>query len=842
MNHFDNERLRRPRKSRFAKFFFWLVFIFCLSALSVYFLVKDLPNPQRITERNLFQSTKIYDRTGKIVLYEIHGEEKRTVVSFAEIPDFVKEATLAAEDINFYNHVGLDWRGILRAVFRNIESGSLDQGGSTITQQLIKNSLLGPQKTLMRKAKELVLALLLERKYSKDEILGLYLNQIPYGSNAYGVSAAAQTYFGKEVKELNLAESTILAALPKAPTYYSPFGSHKEDLFNRKDWILDRMAEAKFITRGEAEVAKKVSLVFVPPKQSILAPHFVMFVREYLNNKYGDALVEQEGLKVITTLDWSMQELAEKIIKEGADSNYKNIGAANASLVAINPKTGEILTMVGSKNYFGESEPANCTPGVNCKFDPHVNITTRLRQPGSAFKPFVYATAFKKGYTPETILFDVFTEFNPDCNPDGTQKRAPNQSECYHPHNYDTKFRGPVSIRKSLAQSLNIPSVKLLYLAGIPESISTAQDLGITSLTSPEKYGLALVLGGAEVSLLEMTSAFGAFAQDGILHPKTAILKIENSKGEALEEFEDASLPVIETEVARTINNILSDNEARVPVFSPQSSLYFPNRQVAVKTGTTQESRDAWVLGYTPSLAVGVWAGNNDNTTMNKSAISVIVAGPIWHKFLDEALKSMPPETFALAEPRNPDKAVLRGIYRGGQVVKIDKITKKIATENTPPDLVEEVGTGEVKSILALLNKDDPLGSSPTQIDAQLKNWQFTIDKWLGKNKLVSPVLPQGTDDVHSPDKKPKIILTFPQMNSSAVSRISANIKSSFPLKDISFFINDELVGSKNSFDGENIDLGLGRKLLAGEYMFKISAYDTVGNQTILESKISVAP
>ncbi|MDP3710437.1 MAG: transglycosylase domain-containing protein, partial [bacterium] len=552
-----------------------------LGLFEAYGLIKNLPRPEKIRERNVVESTKIYDRTGNILLYEIHGEEKRTIVPLGEIPESVKSATLAAEDINFYNHSGIDMQGILRAIFSNLKSGRLAQGGSTITQQLIKSSLLSPEKTFSRKIREQILALLLERKYSKDEILEMYLNQVPYGSNAYGIESAARTYFAKGVKDLNINEAAALAAMTKAPSYYSPYGSNKEELYHRKNKIIDKMAEVGFIDRESAESAKNKSLIFQPIKSSIIAPHFVMFVRSLLNEKFGEDFIEKGGLKVITTLDWKLQEEAEKIIKEGAERNKKTFGASNAALVAINPKNGEILSMVGSRSYWEKSEPDGCSPGLDCLFDPHVNVSTRLRQPGSAFKPFVYATAFEKGYTPETVLFDVQTEFNPKCDPTGNQEYASDMQfgPCYHPRNYDESFRGPVSLRQSIAQSLNLPSVKLLYLAGIQDTIKTAKRMGITSLNEPEKYGLSLVLGGAEVTLLDMTSAFGVFAREGLLSPKTPIIRIENSRGEILEEKKEELIPVLDSETARTINDVLSDNEARQPMFHPRSSLYFADYQ-----------------------------------------------------------------------------------------------------------------------------------------------------------------------------------------------------------------------------------------------------------------------
>lgn len=825
-------------------FFLAVILFFSLSGIVfAYSLVKSLPSPESLTQRAIVESTKIYDRTGKVLLYEIHGEEKRTIIPLSEIPSSVKMASIAAEDLHFYEHGGLDWRGIFRAFAINLVRGDITQGGSTITQQLIKNSILTSERTFSRKLKEALLAVLVEKTYSKDEILNLYLNQIPYGSNAYGIAAASQTFFAKPVQDLTLAEAALLSALPKAPTYYSPYGSHKSELLARRNWILDRMAEKKFADGEAVEKGKNTPLDLAPPKQAIRAPHFVFYVKEYLNNKYGEEFVEQGGLRVITTLDWSLQKEAENLVKDGAEQNEKLVQAYNASLVSIDPKSGEILAMVGSRDYWESPLPEGCSPGVNCRFDPHVNIAIRERQPGSAFKPFVYATAFQKGYTPDTVLFDVSTEFNPGCNPDGTPgTNISDPKDCYHPQDYDGKFRGPVSLRQAIAQSLNVPSVKLLYLAGIQDSINTAKDLGISTLKDPERYGLTLVLGGAEVKLLEMASAFGVFAQDGILHPATSILRVENAQGTLLEEKKEVSVPALDTNIARSINEVLSDNEARVPVFSPQSSLYFPNRRVAAKTGTTQDYRDAWVIGYTPSLVTGVWVGNNDNAPMKQGGVSIMVAGPIWHKFMDSALSKIPPEDFAPPDIGTPDKPVMRGVYRAGPVVRVDKISKKLATEFTPPELIEEQSFGEVRSILAFIDKSNPLGDPPSSPldDPQFRNWDSGIKAWLAGNHLLSPDTPGEYDNIHTPAKKPAIQIISPLEISGPAREIRTRIKSTFPLREAILFVNDEIKDSKAAPILSDLITFSFNELGVGDYKIKITAYDAVGNRESITQSLVV--
>ena len=424
--------------------------------VAVALTLRHIPAPEELFAQHIVQSTKIYDRTGAVLLYEIHGEIKRTVVPLREVPASARNATVATEDASFYSHGGVDFRGILRAIFVDVTSGAFRQGGSTITQQLVKQALLGNERTLVRKFKEAILAIYFDARLNKDTILDLYLNQIPYGSNAYGIEAAAQTFFGKHARDLSIAESAILAGLPRAPSYYSPYGQHKDELLKRKNYIIDRMRNLGYISPEEANQAKNSQLKFLPATKNIRAPHFVMYVRDYLIQTYGEDVVNEGGLTVTTTLDWKLQGEAEKIVAAGAEKNEKLIKAHNMALVAIDPKSGDILAMVGSRDYFDIDRDGN------------YNIATASRQPGSAFKPFVYATAFRKGFTPDTVLFDVPTEFNPLCTPDGVPRDSRvSAKDCYHPENYDEKFRGPVTLRTAIAQSINVPSVKVLYLAGI---------------------------------------------------------------------------------------------------------------------------------------------------------------------------------------------------------------------------------------------------------------------------------------------------------------------------------------------------------------------------------------
>jgi len=574
------------------------------------------------------------------VLYELYGEEKREIISLSEMPEHLKQAVIATEDADFYSHFGIDLKGIFRAIRINLKIGKPTYGGSTISQQLIRSTFLTLEKTIKRKSREIILTLELERRYSKDQILEWYLNQIPLGPNIYGVEAASKTYFNKSTKDITVAEAAVLAALIKTPSYLSPFGPNMDELLGRKDYVLDRMTKEGYLTPEKAETIKKEELKFAEIKQTIKAPHFVLYVQEYLFREYGRDFLERGGYRVYTTLDWEFQQAAEKAVREGIEIN-KRKRAYNAALVAIDPKSGEILSMVGSADWFGESYPEGCSSGEDCLFDPKVNIATygAGRQPGSAFKPFAYATAFQAGYDDNYIVIDEQTNF-------GVWGKKE-----YIPRNYDGLFRGPVTLRQALAQSLNIPSVKvLLYLAGLSESIETAKRLGITTLTRPlSYYGPSIVLGGGEVKLLDIVSAYGVFAAEGLKIPPVSILKIEDSNGNIIEENRKTPKRVLETEVARLINDILSDNEIRIPMFGARSVLYFENYDVAAKTGTTDNFKDAWTIGYTPSIVVGVWAGNSDNSPSNKKP-GVVLASPIWRAFLLEVLPKLPKEDFTLSE------------------------------------------------------------------------------------------------------------------------------------------------------------------------------------------------
>jgi 1A family penicillin-binding protein len=770
---------RKPRtRSQFIELIaaiVGIIFFLCAGIVLIWFATLKVPSITAFETRRVPESTKIYDRTGKILLYDVHGSIRRTKVPLNEISLYLRNATIAIEDPDFYQHHGVLPKAIARAIYTDITTGELlrGQGGSTITQQVVKNTLLTTDKTITRKVKEWILALKLERAFTKDQILEVYFNEAPYGGTLYGAEEASQSFFGKDAKDLSLAESAYLAAIPQAPTYYSPFGNHREGLENRKNLVLERMLQRGFATKAEYDVAKAEKVVFLDQASNgIKAPHFVFYVREYLEAKYGADQVQSGGLKVITSLDYNLQQKAEEIVKRRALSNASQFNASNAALVAVDPKTGQILTMVGSRDYFDE------------KIDGKFNVATAYRQPGSSFKPFIYATAFGKGYTEKTVLFDLKTQFSTSC--------APNFFEttdiCYSPDNYDNNFLGPMTLKDALAQSRNIPAVKLLYLAGIKESIATALRMGITSLADAGTYGLTLVLGGGEVSLLEMTSAYGVFANEGVRHSDTVILRIEDGKGTVLEEYKDtAGAQVISPEVTHMISDILSDDVARTPEFGVNSALVVPGHHVAVKTGTTNDYRDTWIIGYTPTLSVGSWAGNNDNSPMVKKIAGFIVA-PMWNEFMQFALASTTDAPFPAPPAEDPAMK--------------------------PPFLGVWNQNGVVHDILQYVNKDDPLGPPPSnpQSDGQYNYWEYPVALWagqqpnLGSSSIPSnlPNFPSVPTPIGNAPYVPSVFTITSPSDGSAVksgSLITVTVEGEAlsQTRHVAYYINGVSIGSSSS-------------------------------------------
>lgn len=810
-----------------------LSFVFFMLGSSLLFLwvsTFKIPDLNTISERRVTESTKIYDRTGKILLYDLHKDTKRTIVLFSEISHYAKNAIVAIEDAEFYEHQGVKPLAFLRSVLINLKSMSFSQGGSTLTQQVVKNSILTSEKKITRKLKEWVLAYKLEQMMTKDEILGLYLNEAPYGGNIYGIEEASLAFFGKSSKDLDLVESAYLAAIPQAPTFYSPYGNNREKLEERKNLVLNQMLKNGFISEEDYLSGSKTTLDFKPRSETgILAPHFVMFIKEYLEQKYGKQ-VSEEGYKVTTTLDYELQEQAQKIAKKYALENEEKFNAENTAFVAIDAPTGQILVMVGSRDYFDE------------KIDGNFNIALAHRQPGSAFKPFVYATAFNKGYTPETIVFDLKTEFSTECNVDGTPIVKGNEEKCYSPVNYDGLFRGPISLREALAQSINIPAVKTLYLTGLNESLQTAKNLGIQSLTNIDQYGLTLVLGGGEVSLLDMTVAYSTFANEGINNKYSGILKIEKD-GQVIEKFNATPKSVLPKQTALMISDVLSDNEARIPAFGENSPLYFNGKDVAAKTGTTNDYKDAWIIGYTPEITIGAWAGNNNNSSMEKKVAGFVVA-PMWHEFVEEVLKKYPDKKFEEPEklPLDEMKPILRGVWLGGKTYVIDKISKKLATEYTPEDLREEVVVQDVHSILYWVDKNNPQGLQPQfpEQDPQFIRWEYGVIKWVLDNNLQTNsnnIIPTDFDDVHTPEFYPKFNINNPisTVNYNKQQKITILLEkeiTKYPFLKTDYYINGVFIGSSQ---GENSFSFIPNEIqnIQSENDLKVVVYDSVFNRSI---------
>lgn len=632
-------RFRLPLLPRLRPAFtLFILSLACLSLLAYAYIFQGLPHPKQLIEVRPPVTTKIYARDGRL-LYQFYGDQNRSIVSLSDLPPYVIDATLAIEDSEFYQHAGFSLRGISRAFRRNLESDSL-QGGSTITQQLVKSTLLTSEKTYQRKLKEIVLAIAVEVYFTKEEILSMYFNQIPYGGLNYGIEAAAQAYFGKSVKDVSLAEAALLAGLPAAPTVYSPFGADPNRAFNRQKLVLNRMVAEGFITQSQAEEAASTSLTFASPGQNILAPHFVMYVKDVISERYGEAALTRSGLSVKTSIDLDIQALAQYAIDQELDK-LKSLNVGNAAAMVTSPKTGEVLAMVGSHDYFD-------TQG-----DGQVNVTLRPRQPGSSIKVITYALALENGFTPATIIDDAPVTY---------QIKG---SQPYSPKNYDGRFHGRVTLRQALANSYNIPAVKTLAALGVSKMVNKARDMGITTWNDDSRFGLALTLGGGEVTMADMAVVFGVFANQGrkvSLHPILQVTDFTDSLNDtyacgqkpataskAIVHAADADcgeIQALRPEVASLMSDILSDNQARTQAFGRRSLLEIPGHQVAVKTGTTNNLRDNWTIGYTQDYLVAVWVGNNDNTPMSRVASGVTGATPIWNTIMTALLKDQAQTTF----------------------------------------------------------------------------------------------------------------------------------------------------------------------------------------------------
>lgn len=783
----------------------------------VVWATRDLPDPDRLTDRQVAQSTKIYDRSGEHLLYEIFSDKKRTIVELSDIPKHLVNGLIATEDKTFYQHVGVRPLSILRAVAYGLLPGKRIAGTSTITQQLVKNAILTNERTTTRKAREIIMALRLEQKYTKDQILKIYFNEIPYGSTNYGVESASQSYFGKHVSELSLAESATLAGFPKSPSSYL---KNPVALKNRRDFVLLRMREEGYITTEEMEAAQAEPVALKQTLGNIKAPHFVMYVKEQLVERYGEQMVDQGGLKVMTSLDWEKQEIAEKVVAEN-EKLLEQAGADNTSLVSLDPKTGHILAMVGSRDFF------------NKDIDGQFNVAADgERQPGSSFKPMIYAAALEKGYTPDTLLFDVSTNFAASGKP-------------YIPQNYDGKERGPVTMRQALQGSLNIPAVQMLYLVGVEKGVEFAERMGYTTLSDGD-FGLSLVLGGGAVRLLEHAAAYAVLANNGVRHPAVSVLKVEKPDGSVLEEWKgDPGELVVDAKVTAMISDILSDDASRAYIFGRGGVLTLPDRPVAAKTGTTNGYVDAWTMGYTPSMVTGVWAGNSDNSKMKEGAGGYRVAGQIWHSFMKEALKNTPPESFPPSPPNDAEKAILRGSAGGGVTLLVDSVTGKIATSSTPEQYIAQRTYYPPHSILHYVDKDNPRGPVPEhpESDPQYAVWEAAIQSWVERRKAADPNWsvsfsdpPTEKDDLHSLELVPTLEVVAPASGATLFSRaIEAVVQASAPrgIARVTYQVDGKAVATEKM-----PPFGLKtylRELPDGSHTLLVIAEDDIGNSRRVE-------
>ena len=630
---------KRPyfiKKPFFVKKRYVIIFIFVgLLVAGYWLLIKDLPSPSELTTRQVDVSTKIYDRNG-ILLYTIYKDQNRTPVKLSQIPENVKLATLAAEDAEFYQHQGFSIKGILRATAKNISEGKIE-GGSTITQQLVKNALLSSEKTYIRKLRELILSVGVEMNYSKDEILEMYLNEVSYAGTVYGIQEASIHYFGKNVDRLTLAEAALIAGLPQSPTRYSPFGNNPDLTFSKQREVLHLMKVNKFITDEEEEQAKLQRVTFAPNKQNILAPHFVMYIREKLIDQFGEEVVQKGGLTVTTTLDINIQALAEKVAKEEIQK-LKSLNVGNTGIVILNPKNNEILAMVGSVDYFNTEKGGN------------VNVTTRLRQPGSSIKVINYIQALTEGLTLSSIIDDSPITFKVSGQPP------------YSPKNYDGTYKGKITVRQALAQSRNIPAVKILASYGVNKMIDLGERMGITTWQDRSRFGLSLTLGGGETKLLELAKVYSVIANGGVKNDIVDITEIKNSNGKTLFDIKKTktnSEQVIDSRIAYLLIDTLKDNVARSPAFGTNSMLVVPNHpEVAVKTGTSNDLKDNLTIGFNQDFLTAVWVGNNDGSPMSRIASGITGAAPIWNKIMRALINDEPAKEWSI-----PEGLVLKDCY-----------------------------------------------------------------------------------------------------------------------------------------------------------------------------------
>lgn len=790
---------------------------------------RDLPSPDRVKRHEGF-STVILDKEGKPI-YDIFSDKNRILVPLSDIPDHLKQATIAIEDKDFYKHQGFDPKGILRALFNIITLRGF-QGGSTLTQQLVKNVLLTSERSVVRKIKEFILAVQIERKYSKDEILQMYLNEAPYAGTMWGIQSAARGYFGKDAKDLTLSEAVVLAGLPQRPSYYSPFGNNPDTFKGRAEEVVRRMREDGYIDAArEYQIKQELTQVkFATPGATSGAAHFVLYVKKLLEEKFGEKRVETGGMKVYTTLDSTLQKVAEKAVSEEIEK-VKNLDVSNGAAVALDPTTGAIRAYVGSREYDSQD------PEFSGKFDV---VSLGLRQPGSALKPITYAVGFAKGYTPATLIMDVETHF-----PGGEDKPD------YIPKNYDGKFRGPVQVRFALGNSINVLAVKMTALVGIRDILKTAYDMGITTLAPTDenenKLGLSLTLGGGEVRLLDLVSAYSVFATGGLKREIYAIEKVQDANGTVLFEHKTTNPKrTISEEVAFLVSHILSDNTARKDVFGERNLLGLPGETVAAKTGTTDDKRDNWTVGFSKSIVVGVWVGNNDNTPMNpRLASGVTGAAPIWNRIIREALKNRDDEPWSKPEnviaveidaygggisfgdkPKRSEYFI-KGTEPSGQSSIYKKIKVSKSDGNKLANAVE-VATGnyDEKDFIVFIESDPTSGNE--------NRWQQAIDEWVKKqaDSIYHPPTDSSTVSENSVVVRIKKPSDKSKIDGNDVT-IEADSKANRGIEKIEIFIDGIL---KESADSDYIVKTI--NIATGIHLITVKSTDASGNTG--ESSITI--
>lgn len=811
--------------------FVGIIGLFLLTTIVFAIFSINLPDPNKVIRREGF-STVIFDRNGK-TLYDLYSGENRIPLELADMPKYLQEGTISIEDKEFYTHQGFSITGILRSVVNIFTFRGLS-GGSTVTQQLVKNVLLSPEQTVVRKIKEVILANQIEKKFTKDQILQMYLNEAPYGGAIYGVESAAKSYFGKDAKDLTLVESAVLAGIPQDPPYYNPFGKYPKAYIDRSIQVLRRMREDGYITpQQETDAGKQLKNVqFASQSGTIKAPHFVFYVKDQLVQRFGAQMVESGGLKVTTSLDYDLESQVEQIINQEV-LKIKPLKVSNGAAVVINPKTGEILSMVGSYDYFDKDYGT-------------YNVVLAPRQPGSSGKPFIYATALAKNYTPATMLMDVKTSF-----PSG-EKNKPD----YLPVNYDGKYRGPTQLRFALGNSINTIAVKMTALAGLSDIMTNGFNAGISTweptIQNMNNVGLSLALGGREVKLLELTSAYGAFATGGTKVEPVSILKVTDSAGKVLYEYKPVSLKrVFSEEVSFLISHILSDNNARKDVFGESNLLQVSGKTVAVKTGTTDLKRDNWTVGYDPgNIVAGVWVGNNDNTVMAPSITSGVTgAAPIWNKIMRAALKNIPAADF-----KKPDKIVAVSVdalsgglphgsdatrseyfVKGTEPVSAGSMYKKIKISKANGKLANDMeiksGNYEEKEFI-VIREDDPVSESGKN------RWQEAINLWINDNKKDDPLYHPPTDTSDANLNSVNISTDTPS-DHQQINFNDVQIKSkAYSMRDIVKFTVEIDGSEKISKSSDSIDEKI--SLVDGKHKIVFKATDSAGNSAQSEANIGV--